>query len=82
MSDLTKSVFSRAARLAWEYERRNGVAPNVVYLGVEEHIELAKETGPAMVYMCHKAGHFMMGGFRLIRVTEKHWLDVGRYDAA
>ena len=82
MSDRSNGVFRRAITLAAKFKCHNGFAPNVLYLGVEEHLELARESGPAMVCMCHKTGHFMMGGFRLIRVTEKNWLDVGRYDAA
>lgn len=67
-------------RLADEFECRMGEPANVLYLGWEEHMALAKWVSPACTGLCSRSGHLLLNGWRVISVTEKNWLNVGRYN--
>lgn len=72
----------RAYRLAADFESKTGAVANVLYLGWEEHMALARWASPAMASFCSTSGQIMINGWRVIRVAEKSWLDVGRYEAS
>ena len=63
-----------------EYERRTGVQPNVLYVGVEEHLAMARQAGICTFTVAQDTGHLQWNGWRVIRVVEKSWLELGRYN--
>lgn len=71
-----RDILKEAAR----FECETGKAPNVLYIGVEEHLALAKQAGACTFTVCHKTGHMQWNGWRVIRVVEKNWLALGRYN--
>lgn len=73
-----RDILKEASR----FESETGKAPNVLYIGVEEHLALAKQAGACTFTVCHKTGHMQWNGWRIIRVVEKNWMAIGRYDGA
>lgn len=69
-------------KLADEFESRSGKRASVLYLGWDEHMALAKWVSPACTGLCPRSGHLLFNGWRVIRVAEKSWLDVGSYSGA
>ena len=63
-----------------EYEQRTGGKPNVLYVGVEEHLAMARQAGLCTFTVAHDTGHLQWNGWRVIRVVEKNWLELGRYN--
>lgn len=77
-----EELYSRVYRLAAEFDAVTGTSANVLYLGWEEHLALVRWASPAMTSFCSSSGHTMLNGWRLIRVAEKNWLAVGRYEVS
>lgn len=73
-------LHQRALRLAQAYEAVNPKRANVLYLGWEEHLALAKWVSKACTSLCSHSGQLIVNGWRVIRVAERNWLDVGRYE--
>lgn len=76
--EIRRGVF----KLADEFESRSGKRASVLYLGWDEHMALAKWVSPACTGLCPLRGHLLFNGWRVIRVAEKSWLDVGSYSGA
>lgn len=70
----------RVYSLAAEFAAVTGTKANVLYLGWDEHLALARWASPATASFCNISGHTVFNGWRLIRVAEKNWLAVGRYE--
>lgn len=75
-----EGLYQRALRLAREYEAVNLKSANVLYLGWEEHLTLARWVSKACTSLCKHSGQLMFNGWRVIRVAERNWFDVGRYE--
>ena len=77
-----EELHSRVYRLAAEFAAVTGTSANVLYLGWEEHLALVRWASPATTSFCSSSGHTVLNGWRLIRVAEKNWLAVGRYEVS
>ena len=76
-----EEIQRKVYRLAAEFTSATGTVANVLYLGWDEHLALARWASPATVHLCNTSGHTIFNGWRLISVAEKSWLAVGRYEA-
>ena len=77
-----EAIQSEVFKLAAEFESRSGKRASVLYLGWDEHMALAQWVSPACTGLCPRSGHLLFNGWRVIRVAEKSWLDVGSYSGA